>query len=184
MRLFVAVPLPEEARAEAARELRSLEALGWPVRWVRPEGMHVTLKFFGEVTSDRVEPIEELVRSATLGMRPMELATLDGGAFPTANRPRVLRLELAAPPELELLQDRLERGGAAIGFSPEGRPFRPHLTLGRVREGQRLPSGAVARLEAISHGSPFLADRVTLFESALTPAGPDYRARVVQRLER
>lgn len=182
MRLFVAVPLPAPALAETGRVLRSLEALGWPVRWVRPDGMHLTLKFFGEVTTDRVEPIEELVHSATRGMRPMELATMGGGAFPTRQRPRVLRLELSAPPELELLQDRLERRATEIGFAPEGRPFRPHLTLGRVREGERLPPGAIERLEAVPHGAPFHADRVVLFESTLTPAGPSYRVRVDQRL--
>jgi 2'-5' RNA ligase len=65
-----------------------------------------------------------------------------------------------------------------MGFPPEGRPFRPHITLGRVREGHRLPPGAIDQLENVAPGTAFLADRVVLFESRLTPAGPVYGARV------
>ncbi|MGH7562272.1 MAG: RNA 2',3'-cyclic phosphodiesterase [Gemmatimonadales bacterium] len=182
MRLFIAVPLPESALTEAARLLRDLRELDWPVRWVREDGLHLTLKFFGEVTSDRVEAIEELVQLATRGMRPVELTLRSGGAFPTRQRPRVLRVEVDADPALELLQDRIETGGADIGFPPEGRPFQPHLTLGRVREGHRLPPGAMEQLERLPHGTPFLADRVVLFESRLGPGGPVYGPRVEQVL--
>ncbi|HEV8355327.1 MAG TPA: RNA 2',3'-cyclic phosphodiesterase [Gemmatimonadales bacterium] len=182
MRLFIAVPLPSPALEEAAGLLRELRERDWPVRWVRDEGLHVSLKFFGEVTSDRVEAIEELLEIATRHMKPMELAALGGGAFPTRQRPRVLRLELRAGPELELLQDRLERAGEEIGFAPEGRPFRPHITLGRVREGARLPAGAMEHLERLPHGSPFLGDRVVLFESRLSQNGPAYSARVERLL--
>ncbi|PYP43110.1 MAG: RNA 2',3'-cyclic phosphodiesterase [Gemmatimonadetes bacterium] len=182
MRLFIAVPLPDPALEEAARILRGLQERDWPVRWVRDDGLHVTLKFFGEVTSERVEPIEEMLEFATSGMAPVELATLGGGAFPSRRRPRVLRLELRADPGLELLQDRLERAGEEIGFAPEGRPFQPHITLGRVREGDRLPPDAMELLETLPHGAPFLADRVVLFESRLSRNGPAYTARVEQPL--
>ena len=184
MRLFVAVPLPASALEAAAALLRTLRALEWPVRWVRDEGLHITLKFFGEVTSDRVEPIEEMLQFATSGMAPIELTLTSGGAFPSARRPRVLRLEVQAGPDLELLQDRLERGGEQLGFPPEGRPFRPHITLGRVREGQRLPPGALRQLESWRGGPPFLADQVVLFESKQTPAGPSYSVRLSQSLVR
>jgi 2'-5' RNA ligase len=182
MRLFVAVPLPDAAAAEAGRLLRALSELEWPVRWVKEDGLHISLKFFGEVTSDRVDPIEELVQFATRGMKPIELTPQGGGAFPSRQHPRVLRLEMAAGPDLELLQDRLERGGERIGFPPEGRPFRPHLTLGRVREGHRLPPRAMEHIEGLSRGAPFLAERVVLFESRLTPAGPVYGTRIEQLL--
>jgi 2'-5' RNA ligase len=182
MRLFIAVPLPVPALEEAGRLLRGLQERDWPVRWVRDDGLHVTLKFFGEVTSERVEPIEEMLDFATAGMAPVELATLGGGAFPSRQRPRVLRLELRADPGLELLQDRLERAGEEIGFAPEGRPFSPHITLGRVREGDRLPPDAMERLETLPHGEPFLADRVVLFESRLSRNGPIYTTRIERPL--
>lgn len=184
MRLFVAVPLPESALNEACALLRSLRELDWPVRWVRDDGLHITLKFFGEVTEGRIEAIEELVHFATAGMSPLELALSDGGAFPSSSRPRVLRLEVKAGADLELLQDRLERGAEQIGFPPEGRPFHPHITLGRVKEGQRLPNGAMRRVESWKGGAPFLADQVVLFESRQTRGGPLYNARLAQSLAR
>ncbi len=182
MRLFVAVPLPPPAREAAAALLRAVRPLEWPVRWVRDDGLHLTLKFFGEVTSDRVDAIEELVQFATAGMAPMELRLTAAGAFPSARRPRVLRLEVGAGPDLELLQDRLERGGEQIGFPPEGRPFRPHVTLGRVQEGQRLPSGAMRQIEAWPTDTGFLADQIVLYESRQTRNGPAYSARLTQQL--
>jgi 2'-5' RNA ligase len=183
MRLFIALPLPQPALEEAAHTLREMRALDWPVRWVRDDGLHVSLKFFGEVTSDRVDAIEEMVQFATRGMKPMELTPRGGGAFPSRQHPKVLRLELDAGPDLELLQDRLERGGEQIGFAPEGRPFRPHITLGRVREGHRLPAGAMAHLEGLPQGTPFLGDRIVLFESRLTTDGPAYSIRLEQVLQ-
>ena len=182
MRLFIAVPLPPPALEQAGALLRTLRALEWPVRWVREDGMHITLKFYGEVTSDRLEPIQELLSYVTAGMKPLELSLAEGGAFPSSQRPRVLRLEVTAGPDLELLQDRLERGGEEIGFSPEGRPFRPHITLGRVREGHRLPPGAMQQVESFTGGPPFLADQIVLFESLQTTGGPAYSVRQAQAL--
>ena len=184
MRLFVAVPLPPPALEEAGALLRPLAALDWPVRWVREDGLHITLKFFGEVTSDRLDAIEEMLQFATAGMGPLQLALAGGGAFPSARHPRVLRLEVTAGADLELLQDRLERGAEQIGFAPEGRPFRPHITLGRVREGHRLPAGAMRQLETLPTGASFLADQVVLFESRQARGGPAYSARLVQALSR
>src|SRR5262245_65762150 len=96
MRLFVAVPLPPLAQAAAAALLRAVRPLEWPVRWVRDDGLHLTLKFFGEVTSDRVEAIEELVQFASAGMTPMQLRLTAAGAVASARRPRLLRFEVAA----------------------------------------------------------------------------------------
>jgi 2'-5' RNA ligase len=176
MRLFIGVPLPAAARDAASRVLRQLKSHEWPVRWVRDESLHVTLKFFGEVTSDRVDAIAEMLAFATKDMKPMVLAMRGIGVFPALQRPRVLHLDLEAGADLELLQDRIERGGDRLGFSPEGRPFRPHVTLGRVKEGQRLPSGWHQALERLPLGHSFIADRVVLYESRLLEGRPAYSA--------
>jgi 2'-5' RNA ligase len=182
MRLFAAVPLPEPARSEVARLLGRLRESPLPVRWVRDEGAHLTLKFFGEVVPERLEVIEEAVRFAAsdTGALPLRLASL--GAFPSLGRPKVLWLGLESPPALELLQDRLERGGEAIGFPPEGAPFQPHVTLGRVREGQRCPPRALAEFGNSYERLPFLATEIVLFESVLTTKGPQYQARLTIEL--
>jgi 2'-5' RNA ligase len=182
MRLFVGVPITEPALAEVAGLLDRLRATDWPVRWVRPEGIHLTLKFYGEVAPERLDVIEEAIRYAVAGTGPiaMRLATL--GAFPTTARPRILWLGLEAPPALELLQHRLERGGEEIGFPPEGAPFQPHVTLGRMREGHRLPPRWLEQNGALDQVA-FLADKVVLYESVLTPDGPRYEPRLVLPLQ-
>lgn len=177
MRLFIALPLPAGPEAEIAAILSSLKAKDWPVRWVRPAGLHLTLKFFGEVTSDRVDAIVEMLAFATAGMRPLTLRLAGGGVLPSPRQPRVLHCPVDADSALELLQDRIERGADRLGFPPEGRPFRPHITLGRVREGHRLPAGWLSDLERVPAGESFLAERVVLFESRITPEGPEYAIR-------
>ncbi|HEY9519673.1 MAG TPA: RNA 2',3'-cyclic phosphodiesterase, partial [Gemmatimonadales bacterium] len=92
MRLFIGVPIPSPAMEHAGDLLRELQQKEWPVRWVRDDALHLTLKFFGEVTSDRADPIAELVQLATRGLKPMPMTLLGGGAFPSRQRPRVLRL--------------------------------------------------------------------------------------------
>jgi 2'-5' RNA ligase len=178
MRLFTALPLPDPARDAIAGMLDQLRRCDWPVRWVRRDGLHVTLKFYGEVAPERLEVIEESVRFAARGAPPIPLRVTDLGAFPNRSRARVLWVGLEAPSALELLQDRLERSGEEIGFPPEGAPFHAHVTLGRVREGHRLPSRAVEEFQGMVERVPFLAEQLVLYESLLTPEGPRYVPRL------
>ncbi|MBA3346776.1 MAG: RNA 2',3'-cyclic phosphodiesterase [Gemmatimonadales bacterium] len=178
MRLFAAIPLPEPARTQIVGLLERLRESGWPVRWVHHEGLHLTLKFFGEVPTERLEVIEEAVRFAGQGTGPLALRLAELGAFPSLNRPRVLYVAVDAPSALELLQDRLERGTEAIGFAPEGTPFQPHLTLGRVREGQRCPARDLEEYADTYEQVPFVATELVLYESILTTRGPRYDPRL------
>jgi 2'-5' RNA ligase len=182
MRLFAAVPISEPARGEIARLLARLREPGWPLRLVHDHGMHLTLKFFGEVPPSRLEVIEEAVRSAVPGTGALSLRLAEIGAFPTFRRPRIIWVGLDAPPALELLQDRLERLADAIGFAPEGTPFRPHVTLARVREGQRLPPDALESLAGAYEPVPFLASELVLYESVLGRGGPRYEPRLTLEL--
>jgi 2'-5' RNA ligase len=183
MRLFAALPIREPGRAAVISLLDDLRGSDWPVRWVKPEGIHLTLKFYGEVMPERLDVIEEGLRYAVAGARPIPLRLTQVGAFPTSTRPRVLWVGLEAPPALELLYDRLERRGIEIGFPPEGAPYSPHVTLGRVREGHRLPPGAIDRYEMSNEGTAFLAEELVLYESVLTSDGPRYQSRLVLPLE-
>jgi RNA 2',3'-cyclic 3'-phosphodiesterase len=182
MRLFVGIPIVDDARREIIALLGHLRATDWPVRWVNDEGLHLTLKFFGEVTPERLDVIEEAVRFAGQGTGALDLRLDDLGAFPSTMRPRVLWAGIDAPPGLELLYDRLERGGEAIGFAPEGVPFRPHVTLGRVREGHRLPPGALEEAGRGLTPMPFPAAHLVLYESVQTKLGPRYVARLTLEL--
>ena len=142
----------------------------------------MTLKFFGEVAAERLEVIIEALRFAAAGAGPQALSLGELGAFPSRSRPRVLWVGIEAPPSLELLQDRIERGCEAIGFPPEGAPYRPHVTLGRVREGHRPPSHGLDEFRERYLRTPFRADQLVLYESVLTTQGPRYEPRLALEL--
>jgi 2'-5' RNA ligase len=178
MRLFAAIPVTEPARSEIVVLLARLRDTGWPVRWVGDEGIHLTLKFFGEVAPERLEVIAETLRFAGRDALPLPLRLGELGAFPSRHHPRILYLRLEGPPALELLQDRLERGGEAIGFPPEGSPFNPHVTLGRLREGERCPPRALEAYDGSYERVSFTGDQVVLYESILTPRGPRYEPQL------
>ena len=182
MRLFAAVPITEPARGQIAQLLARLREPGWPLRLVHDQGLHLTMKFFGEVPPGRLEVIEEAVRAAVPGTGALSLQLAGIGAFPSFQRPRIIWVGLDAPPALELLQDRLERRAEAIGFPLEGTPFRPHVTLARVREGHRLPAGALEGLEGQYEAVSFLASELVLYESVLGRGGPRYEPRLTLEL--
>lgn len=178
MRLFAAVPIPDPAREQILSLLGHLREGDWPVRWVHDEGLHMTLKFFGEVAPERLDVIQEALRFAASGTGALPLQLADLGAFPSRSRPRILWVGLDPTPPLELLQDRIERGCEAIGFPPEGAPFQPHVTLGRVREGQRLPPSGLAAHAGDFEKVAFVAPELILYESLLTTTGPRYESRL------
>jgi 2'-5' RNA ligase len=182
MRLFAAVPLPPPARDEVAGLLDRLRERELPVRWVGGEGLHLTLKFYGEVSADRLEVIAEAVRAAGVGGEPLPLRLAELGAFPSPGRARILWVGVDAPPALELLQDRLERRSEAIGFPPEGVPFRPHVTLGRVREGHRCRLEQVETAAGPFEQLPFLATDLVLYESVSGGGRPRYEPRLTVEL--
>jgi RNA 2',3'-cyclic 3'-phosphodiesterase len=182
MRLFAGVPIPDPARGEILNLLTDLRRSDWPVRWVHDEGLHLTLKFFGEVGGERLDVITEALLFAATGAGPQALTLGELGAFPSRSRPRVLWIGVQAPPSLELLQDRIERGSEAIGFPPEGTPFQPHVTLGRVREGQRFPSHGLDDHSGRCQPLPFVAEELVLYESVLTTSGPRYEPRLTLNL--
>ena len=146
MRLFAALPIAEPARREI------VDAAGPPARagagrsrWVHDDGAapHPQVLRRGArraARRDRGGGARSRCRAPAPLASP---ARRRSARFPAQRRPRMLWVGLDAPPALELLQDRLERRAEAIGFPPEGTPFRPHVTLGRVREGHRLPHGAL-----------------------------------------
>lgn len=178
MRLFAALPIPEPARSEIAGLLQGFHEGDWPVRWVHEDNIHLTLKFFGEVPPDRLDVIAEAVQFAVPGTGPLALSLAEPGVFPNLRRPRVVWVGVDAPPALELLQDRLERRSEAIGFPPEGGPYHPHLTLGRVREGHRLPAGALEQLQSSYQAVSFVVEQLVLYESVAGRGAPRYTPRV------
>jgi 2'-5' RNA ligase len=165
MRLFAGIPVTGEAGAELVEVLARFKGSGWPVKWVRPEGLHLTVKFLGEVQAAGLEALCAALAGSTGGTGPLHFSCAGVGAFPTMERPRILWAGLEAEPALELLVDRVERACAGLGFPIEGHPHRPHVTLGRIRDGERLPPDARTRLEGMAVAGNFTADGLVLFQS-------------------
>jgi 2'-5' RNA ligase len=202
MRAFVAVDLPEPIKAAISEQQHALRsALSLPrersddMKWTRPEGIHLTLKFLGEISGREVAQVID----ALAGLASFELFALQVkgfGFFPDARRPRVLWVGVEAPPRgtgvppvgmahgqdghatspLGQLASRVERICGSLGFAPEGRVFSPHLTLARFKL-PRPPPDLVALLEPkreLTLGQ-FEVSEFFLFESRLSPHGAQYR---------
>jgi len=176
LRLFVAIELSDDVREALARVQSELRKLPLPpLRWVRPEGVHLTLKFLGETPTERVPAIEAALRQAVAGLSPFPVALGPLGTF-GGRRPRVLWVGMTGDVDrLQELQGLVERGLAALGFPREGRPYSPHLTLARVP-----PAAAAgpALEEALAAAPPLRASmearEVSLMVSRLQPGGAVY----------
>ncbi len=176
LRAFIAIDLAPEIKAGLRELVRTLRATRADVRWVEPDGMHLTLKFLGEIDAARTVCVRELL-TATARRHPAFPLALEGtGAFPGDRAPRVFWAGVAAGPELESFYKDLEAALAAEGFEPEAREFRPHLTLGRVKGPGRLGDAAAEldRRRTDSFGA-MTVRRLALFESRLGPGGASYR---------
>jgi 2'-5' RNA ligase len=179
VRLFIAVNFPPDLRRRLWEAAEPLRAVGYPVRWVAPDGIHVTLKFLGEVKPAREAEILTAMGAAVQGARPFELPIGGFGAFPAVSRPRVLWAGCEPVPSLELLQHRMEQEMERLGFPVEGRAFHPHVTLGRVQRDAR--PGAFRDLEerlgALEFSGETMVGSVDLMESRLAREGAQYTRR-------
>ena len=179
MRLFVAVNLPSDVRQDLWEAAEPLRGGGYPIRWVGPEALHLTLKFLGEVDTEREPEITAAIDGATQGTRRFMLPLEGFGAFPSTSQPRVIWAGCEGVPPLELLQHRLEQEMERAGFAIEGRPFHPHLTLGRVkrqaRPGELRDFGAA--LEPLTYANEVEVRSLDLMQSKLSSEGATYTVR-------
>jgi 2'-5' RNA ligase len=136
MRIFIGIDLDDEVRTKIARFLEGVRGFVPDARWVRPESLHITLKFIGEQKSEQVDAISERLRQVE--SRAMDIRLGGHGFFPTAKAPRVFWIGIQAGPELADLATNIDAAVAELGIPREDRPFSPHLTL--VRGGGRSGS--------------------------------------------
>ncbi len=179
MRLFVAINFPDEVRRAIWNAAAALRLDSIPVRWVRADGIHLTLKFLGDVARDREPQVAEAIEAAVEGTKPFVLRAGGFGAFPPRSRPRVVWLGCERSPPLEILQHRLEVGLETVGFPLEVRTFAPHLTLGRVRRGGSPTDFKRLRtvIDSLDFSTETLVEHADLVESTLGAAGPKYDVR-------
>lgn len=177
MRLFIAIELPEEIKGAIGALQDRFRASGLGANWTRPEGIHLTLKFLGDVEEKKIDSINAAMEQAAAGTGALRLSVSGAGAFPDVRSPRVVWLGLSGDiGQLSALQADLENAMIRLGFEREARPFTPHLTLARIKfprprdDWQRALAGiGIVGLTA------FTADRVSLMQSELHSGGAVYR---------
>ncbi len=176
IRTFIAVEIPSGIKEEMARVQAGLKESGAYVGWVRPEGIHLTLKFLGDVEASRIDELAAAVQDAARGTGPVRLDVRGIGVFPNARAPRVVWLGVSGEVDaLSALADRIEAACERLGYPREKRGFTPHLTLGRVKSPGRRESlmRKVAEYEKADLGG-FTAESVSIMKSELKPSGAVY----------
>ena len=180
MRLFLAINPPNELRGELARATESVRAVAPGLAWVAEPLVHFTLKFLGEQPPEAIEHLEPVLVRLTARHREILMHVQGIGAFPNFRRARVVWLGVDAEARLELLHHDLEVACEGLGFEVEGRPFRPHMTLARVKH--PLDEDAARSLaraaKQIDFRAEFVVRSVDLMRSELSPAGSRYTTLV------
>ena len=177
MRLFVALNLPPAERAAAWSVVEPLrEALPGGVSWTREESLHVTLRFLGEQPAAVADALASSLANRVGTATPPRVSLDAVGAFPTPRRPRVLWLGGPSNSALAELYQHVQQACVTLGLDPEPRPFRLHVTVGRVRPGARVDVAAFEGAAAVVVPRiSFVAATVDVMESELSAAGSRYR---------
>lgn len=176
IRSFLAIELPVAIQMQIGKIEEDLKSASADVRWVNPGNVHLTLKFFGNIEESLIDSIMAAVRGPLGTAEPFQLGLRGTGAFPTMRSPRVVWIGLEdGQGRLAPLQKEVDSCLAKIGFEPEGRAFRPHLTLGRVRS-NRAREALVKKIDGHRQEAlgEFLVEKVVLFRSDLRPTGSIY----------
>jgi 2'-5' RNA ligase len=177
IRTFVAVEVPPEVKERAQRLIGLLRGADAKVKWVEPEAMHWTLKFLGDVDIRETPKICEAVARAVEPFAPFDIDMCGAGAFPDVHRPRTVWIGTGeGTDQMVELHDRIEAELAKLGYRPEGRRFRPHLTIGRVRASHQGIDelGRLIGEHADFQGGLSTVFEVVVFSSELGREGPTH----------
>ncbi|MFN2400690.1 MAG: RNA 2',3'-cyclic phosphodiesterase [Gemmatimonadaceae bacterium] len=176
MRLFVAINLPAVERSAIRAATRRMRDVARGISWVSEDCLHVTIKFLGEQTDEGADTLSRALSNLAVWHRPLLLELGGLGAFPNLRKPRIIWLAVTPESKLELLHHDVESACGVLGHELDGRPFRPHITLGRVR---RPVTDAAARAlageaRAVRYRGVAEAFSLDLMSSGLSKTGPRY----------
>ena len=178
MRLFLAINVPDDVRRAVVDATAPLRAIAPALSWVREPQLHLTLKFLGEQPEDVADAVANAMTAVGAKHRPVPAELGGVGAFPNFRRPNVVWMGVSPEPKLELLHHDVECAAATLGFALDGRPFRPHLTLARVKprradaDALRALARAVKQIDLVEE---IVVDSVDLMQSELSSSGSRYR---------
>ncbi len=176
MRLFVAARITTEIQRQVGDFLDQFHKLPGRVKWVEPHNIHITLKFLGEAEVNELEAIKKAVADSASSFGAFEVTLQECGVFPNMRAPRVFWIGINDPQKrLTTLAAKIDSNMTPLGFDPEKRAFSPHLTLGRVKEEDRLEMVKAAFGKASFGPVVLQVNEVHLIESQLRPSGPVYR---------
>ncbi len=178
MRLFIALPLPQEVETKLGELTTEFKERGGRVRWVRPANIHLTVRFLGDTEEDRVPKIVELIDKVAGDFPAVDVLLDRLGGFPNLKRPRVLWVGLREDEqvhELSKLARQVELGVRRLRFEKEKKGFKPHLTLGRVKDSRGCRDLTEYMEQYTFEPLPVHLDRLVLFQSTLTPKGSVYK---------
>ncbi len=185
MRTFVAIELEKEIKDTLSAFIRKLDAGKSNIKWIKYQGMHLTLKFLGEISSEKVTEVKSVLGKVADDYPSFELSLTGTGTFPPkAHVPRVLWIGIDENPSLQTIQTRIENELYKIRFPKEQRKFHPHLTLGRVKGPHNI--GPVIQMLEQHKENDFgrmTVNRITFFQSTLKPTGAEYTILSEHRLQ-
>lgn len=189
IRSFIAIELDQALLDEldaVQKKLRALDSTN-DIRWVRPAGIHLTLKFLGDVPADNIAQVSKALDRGVAGMSPFLLTAERLGVFPNWRRPRVVWVGLSgALNALQSLHENVEQAMTKLGFEPEARKFNPHLTIGRV--GRQAGTNDVRQLgealreQTVHQVGHINVVKINLMRSQLNPKGAIYSELSTHRL--
>jgi 2'-5' RNA ligase len=179
MRAFIAIELPQGIKDAISCLQAKLKATGADVKWVSPSNIHLTLKFLGEIDEKTRDAVIEVMQEISSGIGQFSIKLGSIGAFPRIQSPRIIWIGLAqGHDQVKTIAQRLETELETCGLAKENREFSSHITIGRIRSlknKDELAAG-ISKLDGTvtENLGEFLAGKITLFKSTLTPQGPIY----------
>lgn len=178
LRTFLAIDLPADMHKTIAQKQESLTRELPQINWVEPGNLHITLKFLGDTTEAKIDDLQQVVQQAVKGISPFVLTLRGFGVFPDKRAPRTIWSRIDSDQMvLEDLALQVESSVISLGFPEEDKPFRPHLTLARIKKDHSAVGQAIEKSGMLTDPFIFgrlLVEQVTLFKSDLRPTGSVY----------
>jgi 2'-5' RNA ligase len=174
VRTFIAIEISREAKEELSRTVASLKKAGMDVKWVKPSGMHITLKFLGNIPQEKVENIKSSLSGIAERNQPFTVSLSGIGVFPKWESPEVIWAGLDNSSKVSAVQNEIESALSGLGIEREPREFSPHITLGRVKSPRNRNVLKEYASGANVKNVPSTIDKIVLFKSDLKPSGAVY----------
>ena len=175
-RIFIAVELPEKTKQDIRKLQREIASHGLAIRWVKPVNTHLTIKFLGDVDPSDIETINRILSDVAANHPRFDLVPRGVGVFPNIRRPGIIWTGIAGQTDvLGSIHNAVNSGLNDLGFSADKRPYRGHLTLGRIKtrlDQSRLVTALRVNQDFVCEA--FSVERLGMFKSELHPSGPVY----------